>query len=603
MHLGSRFRALALATVGLCLAAACGSSSGGTTGTSILSSYKPTAGVKGGQLVYSDWEPVQDLNVLSSTAATTQEVATGPLWASLWVFDPQNNAIPDLVSEVPSVANGDVKKVDDTHMDVTIKLKSGLKWSDGQPLTTKDLSFTINAICDPATGAASQTGYSSLASVEDKNDTTEVWHFGPDPTGKRCGLSSPLTTGIYASFISAMGFTPVPQHVLTSVGHADWATNSYFVTNPTATSGPYMVQNFTPGPAAQVVMVPNPNYADGRSGAQFFAHAPYLDKLIYKIYGDKPSQIAGLKSGDSDLGLDLIAKDLPALQGISGYTTVAATGLLDEFLTLNVGNRQDGKPTIFSGDKSLRQAVALAIDKDTINTALVGGIGKPMNGPFVSALSPYYDTSIPKWSRDVAKANQLLDSDGWTKAADGTRSKNGVKLAWVISTTSGNSQRAAEEEQLIKNWAEIGATVTVKNWPAGQFFNDFKGGGILATGNYDMGMYANNWAPDPDSWCGTVESDQIPSDASPSGQNWSRANDPTLDSLCHQGAQEVDVQKRTDIYKKVQAEWKDFLPTIELYERPDVFTHSTNFGNFAASVNTCLAVCNVADWFNTKGKS
>ena len=64
-------------------------------------------------------------------------------------------------------------------MDVTVKLKSGLKWSDGQPLTTKDLSFTINAICDPATGAASQTGYSSVASVEDKSDTVEVWHFGP----------------------------------------------------------------------------------------------------------------------------------------------------------------------------------------------------------------------------------------------------------------------------------------------------------------------------------------------------------------------------------------------------------------------------------------
>src|SRR5713226_7335240 len=136
MQFGFRFRALALATVGLCLAAACGTS-GTPTGTSILSSYKPVAGVKGGQLVYSDWEPVQDLNVLSSTAATTQEVVTGPLWASLWVFDPQNNAIPDLVSEVPTVANGDVKKIDDTHMDVTIKLKSGLNFFFNDTATTE----------------------------------------------------------------------------------------------------------------------------------------------------------------------------------------------------------------------------------------------------------------------------------------------------------------------------------------------------------------------------------------------------------------------------------------------------------------------------------
>src|SRR5260370_42314859 len=98
MHRRSVFRALALATVGLCVAAACGTTTGGST-TTILSTYKPVAGVKGGQLVYSDWEPVQDLNVLSSTAATTQQVATGPLWASLWGVDPQNNPSPDLVPE------------------------------------------------------------------------------------------------------------------------------------------------------------------------------------------------------------------------------------------------------------------------------------------------------------------------------------------------------------------------------------------------------------------------------------------------------------------------------------------------------------------------
>src|SRR5207248_5290728 len=97
MQFGLRFRAHALATVGLCLAAAFGTS-GSPNGTCILSSYKPVAGVKGRQLVYSDWEPVLDLNVLSSTAATTQEVATGPLWAQLLFFDPQNNAIPDMLS-------------------------------------------------------------------------------------------------------------------------------------------------------------------------------------------------------------------------------------------------------------------------------------------------------------------------------------------------------------------------------------------------------------------------------------------------------------------------------------------------------------------------
>ncbi len=127
MQLGTRFRALALVSVGLFVAAACGGGGGGGNTSTILSSYKPVPGVQGGQLVYSDWESVQDLNPVSSSAATTDQ-ATGLIFAGLWQFDPQNNAIPDLVSEVPTVANGDVKIIDATHMDITIKLKSGLKW-------------------------------------------------------------------------------------------------------------------------------------------------------------------------------------------------------------------------------------------------------------------------------------------------------------------------------------------------------------------------------------------------------------------------------------------------------------------------------------------
>ena len=602
---------VAAAAVVLTFAVACGGTTTTTNTTTTLSDYKPAAGVNGGQLVYSDWEPVEDLNILSSSAATTQEAA-GVIWASLWQFDPKNAAFPDLVTDVPTVSNGLVKLIDDKHFDITIKLRKGLKWNDGSPLTSADVKFTIDAICDPDTGAVSQSGFDHIASMEAKDTETLILHMGPNKKGT-CGLAADTDTGIYASYISDMDIPVLPSARLASVKHADFATNAYFTKKPDVTSGPYMVQDFTPGPAAQVVMVPNPHYFDGRSGAQFFGHKPYLDKLIYKIYGDKSSQIAGLKAGDSDLGLDLIAKDLPALTANSAYQTVNATGLLDEFITVNLGNNTAGcdakafaadcgSPSIFKDDKPLRQAADLAIDKDQMNTQLVGGIGKPMNGPFVSALAPFYDTTIPTFKRDVTKANSLLDGDGWTKGSDGTRSKGGKKLAWTIATTANNPQRAAEQELLISNWKEIGATVTAKNYPAGKFFNDFKGGGILATGQYDMGMYANNWSPDPSGWCLTVQTDQIPTAANPSGSNWGRSSDPKMDDLCKQGAATVDLNKRVGIYKQLQTEWRDFTPTISLYERPDVFSHSANFGNFAPSVNTCLAICNATDWFNKAGK-
>src|SRR5438270_5926048 len=606
--------ALTGGVVGSLLLAACGSSTGNQqTNATLASDYNPTKGTQGGELIYSDWESVQDLNVLSSSAQTTQQVLTGPVFSLLWGFDSKNKPIPDLVTDVPTTDNGMVKKIDDSHMDITIKLKKGLKWSDGSALTVNDVKFTVDAICNPDVGAASQLGFDHIASQEVKDDQTLIWHFGPNKSGT-CGLSADATSGIYSPYlILGPSVTVVPKAALSSIAFKSWATSDYFTKKPTVTSGPYMVQDFTPGPAAIVTLVPNPNYAAGRSGGKFFGHAPYLNKLTYKIYGDKSSQVAGVKSGDTDLGLDMIAKDLPSLQGLSNGKAVYANGLLDEFLNLNQGNNTTGcegqgfaqtcgKPTPWKGDKILRQAIALAIDKDTMNSQLVGGIGKTMNGPIPSTLSPYFDTSIPKFSRDIAKANSMLDSDGWVKGADGTRSKNGTKLSWVISTTSGNPQRAAEEELLISNWKDIGATVKPSNFPAGKFFNGFKAGGINATGQFDMALYANNWSPDPDAWAVTALSGQIPTAASPTGQNWNRVNDPKLDQLLTAGENEIDITKRTGIYKDVQTEWRDLLPTIELHEPPDVFAVSNTFGNFFPTVNTCLAVCNADDWFH-KGAS
>src|SRR5579864_4924609 len=168
---GSRLRGAFLAC-GVALAtavAACGSGGGGGgNGTAAqLGTYNAVTGTSGGQLVYSDWESVQDLNVLSSTAATTQEAAD-VIWAQLWQWSPDNKPLPDLVSEIPSTANGDVKQIDANHMDVTLKLKSGLKWSDGSPLTANDIKFTVDAICDTATGTASQVGFSDIVSTDIK---------------------------------------------------------------------------------------------------------------------------------------------------------------------------------------------------------------------------------------------------------------------------------------------------------------------------------------------------------------------------------------------------------------------------------------------------
>lgn len=561
--------------------------------------------------MFSDSQPLDDLNVISSVAATTQEVATGPIWASLWVFDPQNKPIPDLVTDIPTLSNGLVKKLDDTHMDVTIKLKKGLRWSDGSLLTARDVEFTYKAICDPDTGAATTLGYDHITSTEVKDDRTVVWHFGPNRSGT-CGLSSDLTSGIYSPYLT-LNYTPVPQSVLGATAHKDWATADYFTKKPTVTSGPYMVQDFTPGSAAIVTLVPNPNYSAGRSGSSFFNHAPYLNKLTYKIYRDKASQIAGFKSGDTDLALGLVAKDMPSLQGATNGKAVYANGLLDEYINFNLGNNTTGcdsqnfaqtcgKPTIWKDDKILRQALELATDKEALNMQMQAGVGRVMNSFLVSGLAPYYDSNTPAFHRDVAKANSMLDRDGWVRGTDGVRAKKGAHCTFTLSAPGSNPDRIIEEDLLISNWKEIGCLGSKQNYPFLKFYQDFGHQGILATGQYDLSLLSFTWTPDPDAWAAMALPTQIPTATNPSGLNWNRMNDPKLTDLFLQGETTIDISKREDIYKKAQAEWRDYTPTIQLYERPDVYGVDNVFGNFFPSVNTCLATCNAPDWYH-KGAS
>jgi hypothetical protein len=127
MHFGNRLRAVALAFVIPFAIVACGPGGGGGGTVSVLPStsytaQNPTDAQKGGQLVYSDWEAVNNLFGFSSSAATISQ-ATTMLWLSLWTYDPTNVPVPDLVSQVPATDNGGIKVVDATHMDMTVTLK------------------------------------------------------------------------------------------------------------------------------------------------------------------------------------------------------------------------------------------------------------------------------------------------------------------------------------------------------------------------------------------------------------------------------------------------------------------------------------------------
>jgi peptide/nickel transport system substrate-binding protein len=596
------FRPLAVAFAAALVVTACGPGGGGSTpGVSLLSDYKPVPGVKGGKLTYSDWQKVDNLNGFASSSAVISE-GTDLLWSYTWIFDPKGKAVPVLVKEIPSTDNGDVKKIDASHMDVTLNLRSGMNWSDGQPITADDLMFTLTTICDPTASFGGGTiGFDHIASMEVKSPTSLLLHFGPATTpeanGKyRCGLPGPLASGIFAPVVG-------------NIPPATWTTIPYFTQKPDPTSGPYMVRSFSPGPSAVVIMVPNPHYHDGRTDAEFFATGPYLDQLTFKIYGSTQAMIAGLAAGETDIGLNLTISDVPALSAISTRKTVIVTGLQSEWLTFNEGNNTKGcdaqkfaqtcgTTPVFASDPKLREALAKSINKTAVNTIRNNGQGGVMNTMFFPGFgTTWYDTSKEVYKQDNAAAMAELDADGWVKGSDGIRAKGGKRLAFTITTTGGNPARVAMEQQIISDWKAIGADVTQANCST-NCFGDFPSGGDFATGQYDISLFANNFSPDPDVICAYMQSNQIPTSASPSGNNWSRTKNAVYDKACADEEGTLDTAARVTAFKQMQDEMLKDWTFVGLEVRPDVNAYAPYAGNFAINPTSALSVWNFADLFH-----
>jgi peptide/nickel transport system substrate-binding protein len=141
--------------------------------------YKPEAGTDGGQIIIGDWQEANQFNPFYAGQVTEANVASAT-WATLVVFTHDYKYAPDLAAEVPTLDNGGVKVPGDggDGMTVTWKLRSGLKWSDGEPLTCTDFQYAQEWVEDPDnTGIGTKSSYDAISKVACTSDTEMVWHF------------------------------------------------------------------------------------------------------------------------------------------------------------------------------------------------------------------------------------------------------------------------------------------------------------------------------------------------------------------------------------------------------------------------------------------
>ncbi len=478
---------------------------------------------------------------------------TDQIWnAWAWEFDDKNEPFPVLVKEIPSPDNGGISADGKV---LTMKLRDDITWSDGQPITADDFVFTWEMVASPKNTVASVYPYDQIESVK-----------APDPKTVVVTFKEP-----FAPWLATLWKSILPKHVLQPVFDKDGTIdNAEWNHKPTVGAGPYVFQEWESGSFARFVA--RDDYWGGR---------PKIDEIFIKFVPDDASQTAAMKTGEGDLGTFPPLSDVPSLKE-AGVNVVIARSGYNEGWFFNLGDK--AHPAL--KDVRVRQAIALAFDRQSLNQKLLLGLTQPPIG-FWDALPAFNDPSIKVYPYDPEKAKQLLDEAGWKDTnGDGVRDKNGKELVLRYLTTSREirqDSQAVAQQQL----AAVGIKTELQALDSDILFADFAHDGPVATGNYDIAQWSDapNF-PDPDRELWLIS--EIPSAEKPAGINQQFLRDKTLDDLFKLELEQVNVTERQATFHKITKLMDDQVYWLGLWQDPDYWLIGKRLKNVTLSGVTPL---------------
>ena len=533
------------------------------------------------------WQAPSILNPYLSSG--TKDVETASLiLEGLAGFDEKGVVIPRLAESVPTVENGGISE-DLTQ--ITWKLKPGLLWSDGTPVTSADAKFTWEYCTHPEGGCAQAARYEGITAIETPDELTIVVKFSgpkPNPYQAFVGGTSPLLQA--AQFANCLG--------------AAASTCSEQNFKPIGT-GPFVVKDFKVNDVVELEA--NPNYRDPAK--------PAFATMTVKGGGDAQAAArAVLETGEFDYAWNTqINPEMQTQMAAAGKGVLLnGFGTLVERIEMNMtnpdpalpeGERSTTKhPHPFLSDINVRKALSMAIDRQVLVDVGYGAAGRATCN-LVPAPEMFASPNTDCLKQDVEGAKALLEQSGWVDSdGDGVREKDGMKLK-VLYQTSVNPVRQDFQAIIKSFWNEIGVEVELKQVDASVFF----GGDAASPDTFqkfyaDVEMYANNFdGTDPEPYLAQYKCDKIPGPENQwQGENINRFCDPAYDALVDELSKTADMAKRAEIAIRLnEMLTKDSYVVVPLVDRGRLSAASNTLGGVV--LNTWdTELWNAQDWFRIK---
>ncbi len=501
----------------------------------------------------------------------TFSIYTQALWnVWAWQFDDQGKIYPVLVKEIPSVENGGISQDGNT---ITMTLRTDIKWSDGVAMTSADFKFTWEMYNDSKNAVSSVYPYDLITAIDTPDDATVVMHFDAP----------------FAPWEALLWHSIIPQHVLQPVLEKDGTLdNAEWNSAPSAGLGPYMFDTWESGSFARFVK--NPNY---------WGTPAKIDEVFFRFVPDDAAQVNSLLAGDADLGYWLQWVNVQKLKD-AGFSIVVVPNGYNEglfFAPNNTDAQFEGKRVgnIAMLDVKVRQAVAMAIDRETLNQNLNLGYTTVPNSYWDSV--PYYnDLNNTVYKYDPEGAKKLLDEAGWVDSnGDGTRDKDGVELVLGYGTTD-KEQRQKAQVVIQDNLKAVGIGTKLTSLASDLFFAGYADNGPTYTAGLDLQEWSDApYYPDPDIYYWLCS--EIPTADSPSGSNSFYLCDENLDAAIKLEATQLNFAERHATFQKINDIFGQQVYWLGLWQDPDNWAVSTKLQNTKFSpVNPFY---NIADWTKT----
>ena len=432
------------------------------------------------------------------------------IFDSLVNLDSEFRPIPDLATSWTTTPDG---------LHWTVKLRRGIRFSDGAPFSSKDVVWTWRAMLDPATAFPYRGQFAYVKDV-----------VALGPYAARFDLST--TNALFV--ISALNAPVLPEHILGKTPFGQQRQTG-FGEHPVGT-GPYVFKQWLHD--EQATFERNAHYWDG---------SPLIPRVAFRIVLDDQARIDAMEAGDGDVNDGMNASSFEILkEAHTDLRLLHVPDLYSAFFFLNFS--RPGIP-----DLAVRRAMMYGWDrKDELN-GITRGDSQLATGIIPPALRTWYEPNVRLYPYDPNRARSLLDAAGYRLGRDGVRRRGGVRLAYTLNFP-GSGQASTGMEIAATFQADmhaIGIGITVQQLDYATFLTQTQ------DGKYDIAISGWGGVPDPDQLT-LLGCDQFP----PAGNNDMHYCNRRIDKDVHLGLERSIRRGASSIYDDMQRQIADQVPVL-----------------------------------------